>query len=131
MHTERGFECGDAAVEQGVAGVLGGEVIVEGAQEIELATLFAEGSGVAAYVFDHAREFGIFCGDTGAGAPSGEERVVPLFAAAGGGSVWGKGDETGEILIFGAEAVKDPGAHAGADARELAGGHDELGGLVH
>ena len=104
---------------------------MQGAKKIELSALFAEGRGVAADVFDHAREFGIFCGDAGAGAPSGEERVVPLFATAGGGPVWGECDETGEVLIFGAEAVKDPGAHAGADARELAGGHDELGGLVH
>ena len=131
LHPEGGFEGSDAAFEQGVSGVLGGEVVVEGAEKIELAALFAQGGGTAADVLNHARQFGIFGRDSCARAPSGQEGVVPLFAAAGGGTVWGEGDEAGKVLIFGPEAIKNPRTHAGADARKLARGHDELRGFVH
>ena len=88
------------------------------------------GEGGVADVFDEGAVGGDGgVADGGALGPGGEEGGAPVIhAAVGEGGA--DGDEAGEVFVFGAEAVEDPGAHAGADLGVAAGVEFEEGAAV-
>ena len=64
---------------------------------------------------------------------AGEDAAAPLAGGDGLGAVFaggGEDDEAGEVLGFGAEAVEQPGAHAGSALDDGAGVHEGVGGVV-
>lgn len=119
------FDAGDervlVIVFAGVAGVELGEEIVGGGLlgAGDLRGRFEIGDGFRLIAEDDALVGG------------GEEAVAPVGDAAGRESATiGEDDEGGEVLVFGAESVGDPGADGGEALEDEAGGHLEDGGSV-
>jgi hypothetical protein len=84
---------------------------IEALKQIELATLPGRGSGRGQQIADreligrHARSS--YRGALVSGGKKGIA-VISRSAIAGGGS---DGDEAGEVLVFAAQAISDPGPH--------------------
>ena len=55
------------------------------------------------------------------------EATAEAIESAGGNEASVDGDEAGEILVFAAEAVIDPGAHTGASLNTTAGVEEVVG----
>ena len=61
----------------------------------------------------------------------GEEAIAPVSDATGRESATVRqDDEGGQVFVFAAQAVTDPGADAGEALGDEAGGHLEEGGAV-
>ena len=116
--------------------LLGGDLgalellLVEAAEEVELAVFGGGAEGGVLEVFD-ASFFGGLAGAAEGGAlVAGGEEGGAVVAGAAVGEAGGDGDEAGEVFVFGAEAVVDPGTHGGADEVGGAGVEEEGGGAV-
>ena len=68
--------------------------------------------------------------EEGALVDRGEEPGAPEGGAAGRAAAGGEDDVSGEVLVFGAEAVGEPGAGGGEAELGLAALHEELAGVV-
>ncbi len=79
---------------------------------------------LASDIFDELVQFGVLRIDVGALIDAGEERVGPVFGVLDRISAGAHGDEAGEVLVFRAQAVGDPGAHAGAGDLLIAAVHE-------
>ncbi len=104
--------------------------MVEGVEEVELGALFLGGEVLVADMFDELFELGMFGIDVGALVDAGEEAALPVLGFLDGVTAGAHGDEAGEVLVFGAEAVGDPGSEAGSGEAGFSAIHEEEGGFV-
>ena len=114
LHAEGEFEGGDTGLEDGIGGRLGEVLAVDGVEEIELGAL-ADGvvMGIVE-ILDGGLFYGHIASDGGALVDSGEEGAGPVADSAVAEG-WVDRQEAGEVLIFGAEPIRNPRAEAGAD----------------
>ena len=103
---------------------------VEVAEEVELAGFGGGAEGGVLEVFDGGFFGGLAGAAEGGALVAGGEEGGAVVAGAAVGEAGGDGDEAGEVFVFGAEAVVDPGTHAGADEVGGAGVEEEGGGAV-
>src|SRR5215472_3004106 len=100
-------------------------LLVQLEEQVELAALLGERFVVVANVADELVELGVLRVDVGALVDAGQETGLPVLRLLYGIAAGAHGDEAGEVLIFRAEAVGDPGAEAGADEAGFAAVHQE------
>ena len=81
-------------------------------------------------VLDQLLDFGVLRVDVGALVDAGQKAGLPVLRFLNRIAAGAHGDEAGQILIFGAEAVSDPRAHAGADQPGFAAIHQQQRRLV-
>src|SRR5690606_25447567 len=99
-------------------------------QQVQLAALLLH---VQRGVFDELHQFvhiGVFSVDVGSLVNAGQEGRLPVFGPAGGHAFGAHGDVAGQVFIFRAQAVGDPGAKAGAVQAAVARVHETQGGLM-
>ena len=130
LHAEGEFEALDAGFEAGVAGALALVFAVEFEEEVELFALLGGRGVVAADVFDEFLDAGLLRVDERALVDTGEEAGLPVFAVLDRITAGAHGDEAGEVLIFRAESVGDPGAEAGSALDGVTAVHEHEGWLV-
>ena len=133
MHAEAELEGLDAGFEVGVVAAVLGVAGVHLAQQVELETLLVGGDvgwrevadGLGHHVVNVHRGGANGRALVGAGQ---EARAEELVAALPLGGL--DGDEAWKVLVFGAEAVEQPGADAGAREGERPGEELQHGGAV-
>ena len=69
-------------------------------------------------------------GDEGALVDGGEEPIAPQRRSDGGGDIGTEYDIAGQVLVFGAQPVSQPGTHGRAAGLVGAGVHHQAGRLV-
>jgi len=99
---------------------------VIGVQGVE-SPLLGGGELVVAEESDHPLRLGLGEVEAGTGVLRGEEAGAGVGADAAAGA---EDDEAGEVVVFGAQAVGDPGAYGGAGGADVAGVEEVLGGAV-
>ena len=129
LHFEGHLVLGDAGGDFGVVLLFGEEAVeaLDFFDDLALGAL-ADALGIADVVDGVA--FGL---ELDALEAAGEDAAAPLAGGDGLGAVFaggGEDDEAGEVLGFGAEAVEEPGAHAGAALDDGAGVHEGVGGVM-
>ncbi len=130
LHAEGQFEGFEAGFEAGVAEAGALVFEVQFAEEVELAALDG-GVGVgAADVLDQFVDLTELGVDEGPLEDAGQEAGLPVLGILDGHAAGAHGDEAGEVLVFGAETVEDPGAEAGAGLDAVAAVHEHEGRLV-
>ena len=113
LHPKRCLETLDARLEGGV-GAGGLVAAVERRGEVELRAL---GGGIEVGVGEMVDEVGGFAVlrfDVSALVGAREEGGLPVVGTGDGHALGDEDDEAGEVVVFGAEAVGDPRADAGA-----------------
>ena len=128
LHFEGEFVAGDSGSQVGVVHAVCKMVIVKVIKVVEERSLFLP-----------THLLGVFQVENG-GASGAEDRALiagghvaagPVFRAADGASSLVKHDDVaGQVLVYGAESVVDPGTKRGASAEEVAGVHHQHCGAV-
>ncbi len=103
---------------------------IQPAQQVELRSLCAGGLVIVADVLDQFFDAGVLRVDVGALIDAGQETAAPVFGFLDRVAAGAHGDEAGEVLVFGAQAVGDPGADAGAGHLGVAAVHQHERRLV-
>ena len=91
--------------------------LVPARQQVELSPLRRGGDARVFDVLDQLAELLVAGIDIGPLEGARQEGRLPVLTVLDGQAVGTHGDEAGEILVFGAEAVVDPGAGGGSDKR--------------
>ncbi len=104
--------------------------LMEGAEEIELAGAIRLGVGGVMEVLDFRLAGGLAGATKRSALVAGWEKGRAVVARTAIGKAGGECDKAGEVLVIGAEAVADPGAHARADEIGAAGVEEEGGGTM-
>lgn len=117
LHAESGFVVQDGGLDLFFAGetFLGGEV--ELAHEVEFASLQVE-AGTGRFDVGDRGVAGI---EDRALVGCGEEAGIEVIESPRGDQSAVEDNESGEVLVFGAEAIPHPGAHAGAALQARSG----------
>ena len=121
MHAEGELIGLDHSVNSTLISLLFLQVTVHLLNEIDLASLQVPGKAVASQilqvcVLDRAPE-----ASDGCALVEGREKCASVVLGSTDAGRRRKADESGEILVFGSEAVEDPRPHGGADELETAG----------
>ena len=113
LHAEGGLEGVKAGLERGVGGVLLEVAGIELLEEAELLALERGGKRGIFEIGDELVGLAVEGLDVGALVGTGKEGALPVVRTGDGHAAGDQDDEAGEVGIFGAEAVGDPGADAG------------------
>ena len=130
LHAEGDLVGFEARLEGGFALEILGVDLVELVDEVELAALLFWGDVTVADVLNHLLHVGGGGVDRGALERAGKEGGAVVGDATDGEPAVAQGDEAGEILILGAEAVNEPRAEAGLHDAERSGVHEDGGDVV-
>ena len=114
--------CGSGPVRRELQAVQLGE-------QVELAALLGGRDGLVADVLDQLLGLGFVVGNVGALVDGRQEGRTPELRTDDG-QAGTQHDEAGQVLILGAEAVGEPGAHGRPAGQLVAGVHHEQRGLV-
>ena len=74
-------------------------------------------------VFNQAADFGVLRIDVGSLVRTGKKSGLPVFTILDRQSAGTHGNEAGQIPIFGAQAVQQPGTHARSALHRIATVH--------
>ena len=130
LHAEGEFVRLDAGLELGFVLPFGGVAGVEFLEQVELGALFGRRGRGVADVFDEAVDVGKRGVDVITLIDAGEKTALPVLRFLDRVAAGAHGDEAGEILVFGAEAVGDPRAEGGAREAGVAAVHQHERRLV-
>src|SRR3954469_23245836 len=103
-------------------------LLIELREKVELAALLGLVGVLVLDVLDELFDFLVLGVDVGALEDAREEAALPVLGFLDGVAAGAHDDEAGEVLVVGAEAVGDPGAHGGANQAGLAAVHEEEAG---
>jgi len=117
-------------LELAVAGAGAELLAVEGADQLELAELGGGGEVRVADVAEGGLGGLLPRAAEGRALEHGGEEAAAVVAGAAVGEGRAEGDERGQVLALGAEAVGDPGPHRGPELVGGAGVEEERGGAV-
>lgn len=130
LHAEGEFKGLDAGVEPRIVRAGGFVLVIQLAEQTQLALLHLGGRVRAADVLDEFLQLRVLGVDKGPLIHAGQEAVLPVLRVLDGVASGAHRDEAGQVLVLRAEAVKHPRAEAGPRLHGVAAVHQHERRLV-